>query len=241
MPESVTNRLAAVREKHKRTASELAFAVGVSRQTIYAIESGAYTPNTAVALKLARALGTTVEDLFALPEADPEAVAESVALLPGGVVARPGQPVQLCSVGRRTVASAPSPLSCYLPTGDASLLNSSQAQLYVPAEQFGDRLLLAGCDPAAPLLAGHLIKTGPTLLLAYRNSSEALRLLKGNYVHIAGTHLQGDDSLLALKKMFPRNSAAVISLAAWEVGMVTAANSKKGIRGLDDLTRPDVS
>src|SRR3954469_18042808 len=111
MPDSVINRVAALREKDKRTVSELASDVGVPRQTIYAIESGAYTPNTAVALKLARALGTTVEDLFALPQADSEAVAESVTLLPGAV-ARPGQPVQLCSVGRRTVASAPSPLSC---------------------------------------------------------------------------------------------------------------------------------
>jgi putative molybdopterin biosynthesis protein len=241
MPDSVINRVAALREKGKRTVSELASDVGVPRQTIYAIESGAYTPNTALALKLARALGASVEDLFALPDAEPENVAESVTLLPGGSIPRPGQPVQLCSVGRRTVASAPSPLSCYLPTGDASLLSSSRAQLHVPAEQFGDRLLMAGCDPAAPLLAAHLNGNGPTLLLAYRNSSESLRLLKGKYIHIAGTHLQGDDSLLALKKMFPRNSAVVISLAAWEIGIVTALNSKKGIRALDDFARPDVS
>lgn len=44
----------------------LAETVGVSRQTIVAIEKGNYNPSVELALRLARALGTTVEELFTL-------------------------------------------------------------------------------------------------------------------------------------------------------------------------------
>jgi putative transcriptional regulator len=46
--------------------AELAERVGVSRQTIVAIERGNYNPSVALALRLARALETTVEELFVL-------------------------------------------------------------------------------------------------------------------------------------------------------------------------------
>ena len=53
-------------------AVDLAAQAGVTRQAIYAIEAGTYVPNTAVALRLARALETSVETLFALdPEESP--------------------------------------------------------------------------------------------------------------------------------------------------------------------------
>ncbi len=50
------------------TQQELAARTGVSRQTIIAIEAGRYNPSVALALKLADALLTCVEDLFSLPE-----------------------------------------------------------------------------------------------------------------------------------------------------------------------------
>ena len=45
---------------------ELADAVGVSRQTIYAIENGKFIPSTALALKLSAYFGKTVNDIFSL-------------------------------------------------------------------------------------------------------------------------------------------------------------------------------
>ena len=55
--------------RERRTASaltqaQLAGAVGVTRQTIIAIERGGYAPSVALALLLAEALGTPVERLF---------------------------------------------------------------------------------------------------------------------------------------------------------------------------------
>ena len=46
------------------TQQELADKVGVTRQTIFSIEKGRYNPSVGLALRLARALGLQVEDLF---------------------------------------------------------------------------------------------------------------------------------------------------------------------------------
>ena len=47
---------------------DLAAAVGVSRQTIIAIENDKYNPTLELAMRLARYLGTTVEELFQLED-----------------------------------------------------------------------------------------------------------------------------------------------------------------------------
>jgi putative transcriptional regulator len=52
--------------------SELAERVGVSRQTIVAVEKGNYNPSVELALKLARVFGTTVEELYQLDEEQKE-------------------------------------------------------------------------------------------------------------------------------------------------------------------------
>ncbi len=46
------------------TQAELAELVGVSRQTIIAVEQGDYAPSVYLALRIARTLGGTVEELF---------------------------------------------------------------------------------------------------------------------------------------------------------------------------------
>lgn len=50
------------------TQEELAQKVGVSRQTINAMESGKYVPSTVLALKIAKCFQVRVEDLFQLEE-----------------------------------------------------------------------------------------------------------------------------------------------------------------------------
>ncbi|HPF70878.1 MAG TPA: helix-turn-helix transcriptional regulator [Candidatus Krumholzibacteria bacterium] len=50
------------------TQQELADRVGVTRQTIHAIEKGQYAPSVGLALKLAAMFGVRVEDLFSLDE-----------------------------------------------------------------------------------------------------------------------------------------------------------------------------
>ena len=52
------------------TQQELAEKIGVSRQTINAIESNKYVPSTVLALKMARLFGKHVEEFFVLEETD---------------------------------------------------------------------------------------------------------------------------------------------------------------------------
>ncbi|MEM1040631.1 MAG: helix-turn-helix transcriptional regulator [Pseudomonadota bacterium] len=62
----LTNTLRARRTHLGYTQAGLAEKIGVSRKTINTIENNVFTPSTTLALKLARALETTVEDLFQL-------------------------------------------------------------------------------------------------------------------------------------------------------------------------------
>ena len=52
------------------TQAELADRIGVSRQTINAIESNKYVPSTVLALKIARLFLKPVEEIFQLEESD---------------------------------------------------------------------------------------------------------------------------------------------------------------------------
>ncbi len=62
------NTLKAARAVAGLTQADLADKVGVTRKTINTVENGVFVPSTVLSLKLARALGTTVEALFQLPE-----------------------------------------------------------------------------------------------------------------------------------------------------------------------------
>lgn len=52
------------------TQDDLAKIIGVSRQTINALESGKYVPSTVLALKIARYFEKYVQDIFELEEND---------------------------------------------------------------------------------------------------------------------------------------------------------------------------
>ena len=66
MKEYIQSRVQEKRTELDITQQELADAIGVTRQTIFAIEKGRYTPSVALALKIADYFDTTVEKLFQL-------------------------------------------------------------------------------------------------------------------------------------------------------------------------------
>jgi putative transcriptional regulator len=68
MHELLNNRLREERARRGLTQADLATLVGVSRKTINTVENGVFIPSTVLALRLARALRTTVESLFQLPQ-----------------------------------------------------------------------------------------------------------------------------------------------------------------------------
>jgi putative transcriptional regulator len=51
------------------TQQDLARRVGVTRQTVVALEAGDYNPSLLLALRIAQAFGLAVEDVFHLDEA----------------------------------------------------------------------------------------------------------------------------------------------------------------------------
>jgi putative transcriptional regulator len=66
MVDRLENRLREERARRKLTQAQLAALVGVSRKTINTVENGVFVPSTVLALRLAKALETTVEALFAV-------------------------------------------------------------------------------------------------------------------------------------------------------------------------------
>jgi putative transcriptional regulator len=64
-PTQVTNEIRRLRFAHgEMTQQQLADAVGATRQTIIAIESGKYAPSLELAFRIARHFGRGVEDVF---------------------------------------------------------------------------------------------------------------------------------------------------------------------------------
>ena len=68
MHDRLKNQLRDERARRNLTQADLATLVGVSRKTINTVENGVFIPSTVLALLLARALKTTVEDLFQLSD-----------------------------------------------------------------------------------------------------------------------------------------------------------------------------
>jgi len=250
----VRTNLAELRTKRGLGASQLAAKVGVSRQTVYAIEAGTYVPNTAVSLKLARALDTTVEEIFQIDpeEQAPDEIAE-VTLLGDAKSMAPEQPLRLCSVNGHIVAVAPEPGSWGLPPADATLLEAvpggkrnKNAKVRILGDQWkkSTRMLIAGCDPSVSILAHSLQAQGCELVIAYENSSQALELLHDGLAHIAGTHLvdkvTGKTDLQPITRLFGRGAVTVISYAIWDEGLVTSHGNPKRISSIADLARKDV-
>ncbi|WP_347345917.1 helix-turn-helix transcriptional regulator [Microbacterium sp.] len=67
-PTRVTNRIRLVREAAGMTQADLAGRVGVTRQTLIAIEQGRYSPTLELAFQLARVFRVSIDELFDYPE-----------------------------------------------------------------------------------------------------------------------------------------------------------------------------
>ena len=67
-PTRVTNTIRAQRERAGLTQAELARCVGVTRQTLIAIEQGKYSPTLELAFQIAHAFGAGLDELFQYPE-----------------------------------------------------------------------------------------------------------------------------------------------------------------------------
>jgi putative transcriptional regulator len=71
----ITNSIRALRLAHdEMTQAQLAQRLGVTRQTIIAIEQGRYSPSLETAFQIARVFGVPLDDVFQYPESDSDEV-----------------------------------------------------------------------------------------------------------------------------------------------------------------------
>jgi len=249
-------RLRLARQARGLSQQQLAGVAGVTRQAVSAVESGHSDPSLRVALGLARALGMTVEDLFGPGEPGDPVLARPVA-----PVSAPGSRVALATVGDTFVAlPLDADLAARLGFGAAGGLTvrgggtqgapraqgaqgaqGTQGAQEVSGVQVAVRpigpprptVVVAGCDPALPLLETPLALLDPPLAFAWWpcGSAEALRLAAAGLVHAAGVHRVGpgeggDTSGIP-------GGAEVVGFASWREGLVVRPGAE--VRGLDDV------
>ena len=233
-------RLRLARQARGLSQQQLAGVAGVTRQAVSAVESGHSDPSLRVALGLARALGMTVEELFGPGEPGDPVLARPVA-----PVSAPGSRVALATVGDTFVAlPLDADLAARLGFGAAGGLvvrggENQGAQVAVrPIGPPRPTVVVAGCDPALPLLETPLALLDPPLAFAWWpcGSGEALRLAAAGLVHAAGVHRvgpgEGDDS--SDTSGIP-GGAEVVGFASWREGLVVRPGAE--VRGLDDVAR----
>ena len=67
-PTRLTNAIRELRTERGLTQADLAEAVGVTRQTVIAIEQGKYSPSLEMAFQISRVLGAVLTDVFHYPD-----------------------------------------------------------------------------------------------------------------------------------------------------------------------------
>ena len=226
------------------TQSELARRAGISRQALSAVEAGAYQPSVAVALSLARELGTTVESLFAPADSDDCRRIEARWTTEAPA---PSSGVVLGRVGGRVVAvpQAAAGLSLAPRSGlvvQAGRMRARISTLRSP-DEIDSTLLIAGCDPAVAILADWLARRrSPIRAVGLRCSSNgALAAMLEGRAHAAGVHLKdrrsGEYNLAAVRRALGHRPAMLVNFARWELGLATAPGNRLEIRGFADLSR----
>jgi DNA-binding XRE family transcriptional regulator len=205
-------RESALRDRRREcglTQAELATRAGVSRQLVAAVEAGHNMPAVDAALGLARALATTVEDLFA--DVQPAVVAALGGPLRDGVPLRVGRVADqlvAAELADHGIAGA----SWAKPDG---VMQAGRLHLFPGAAPAG--IVLAGCDPALGVAEAMLDGLGARSLLAISApTGTALRALERGGVHAAVVHgIPGE-----LPK--PPLPVARWHLARWQVGLAVA-------------------
>lgn len=241
MAERIASGLRAARQQAGLTRTALAALAGTTRQTVAALEAGAYPPTMPVALRLARALDRDVGTLFWL-EPPREIDAECVD---GVGSAR----VTIGRVGPRVIALA---ADCTAQTDGIARAAGPDAS-HVTVRLFDDSriadqtAIVAGCDPALPALGAHVSRRHAPLRIVPRalGSTTALRTLQHGEAHAAGLHLHdatsGEWNLPFIRAALPGRDVLVVTVAHWSLGLLVAPGNPRGISGATDLLRGDIT
>src|SRR5262245_11529720 len=222
-----------------------------------AIEAGHYVPSTLVAMRLAKALGCRVEDLFHLTEASRQMEAEWLGGPSTADVNRTR--IQLARVGSRLLARPLMGTGAFTAADGLTISTPREGQtntvskpwvtvnLWVDAELPERTVVVLGCDPALALLAAHVTRRYPAYRLIWVESSSlaALRLLACGEAHAAGTHLwdpdTGESNIPYVRRELAGRQLVIVTLSEWQQGLIVARGNPKGISSPAELARPDIT
>ena len=132
----------------------------------------------------------------------------------------------------------------FLPAGALTTRDGSdqaRSRMVRPIGPLQPVLVVAGCDPALPLLEVPLALLDPPVAFSWWPcpSQEALRLAADGLVHVAGTHLRGpgsDYNIGPAAEMLPRGGQ-VIGFCSWQEGLAVRPELAEGISGVADAVR----
>ncbi len=252
------NGLKDIRTRLGLSQSELAGRAGVARQTIGGIEAALYAPSAAVALRLAKALGCRVEDLFWLEEEVRPTLSITRAQSENGLATNGnGERLLIGKVGEKWIGHALSGDAAFrseLMPADALALPDRKGangerrdvQLLDAPDSLARTVLIAGCSPAISLWTRSAQRWHPGLRPAWihANSTRALETLAHGEVHIAGLHLcdpqTGEDNVPFVRDLVSDGAVTIINFGVWDEGLMMAGGNPKNIRQLSDLTREDI-
>jgi putative molybdopterin biosynthesis protein len=241
------NCLRQVRQEAGFSQSDLAARAGVARQTVGGIEAGQYGPSLAVAFRLARVLGKTVEDIFWFPD-----VPEEVPAAWSGLGPEPdaGEKIYLTSRGGNYAA---------FPVGRDGLQSEANAlvrenrgrepllaTILDPESLQCPTVLLAGCSPALDIIKKRLNQRYRDVKLYWVNvnSMASLRALEKGIIHGAGLHIYdeetGEYNLPIIQRTLQKKPYVVVNLCYGEQGFVLPKGNPGGIASYGDLARPGV-
>ena len=237
VPSAAGTRLRLARQARGLSQQQLAGMAAVTRQAVSAVESGHSDPSLRFALALSRALGMTVEDLFG--PGDP---ADPVQARPVAPVGGDGSRVVLATVADTFVAL---PLRGntvdkvgFGPAGGLVVGGGPGEPVAVrPIGPPRPTLVVAGCDPALPLLETPLALLDPPVGFAWWpcGNAEAVRLAAAGLVHVAGVHRAGDQPDPAGDANGIPGGAEVVGFTSWREGLVIRPGTE--VAGLGDLAR----
>jgi putative molybdopterin biosynthesis protein len=249
----LNNNLRATRSRLGVSQNQLAEVAGISRQSISSIEAGQSAPSASVALKLAKALGCRVEDLFWLEEDLPTVVVRPAEEATLSV----GMRVSLARVGGRWIAHPLAGDAAFRtemvpadgitqPGPDAIPGADVPVKLLDEPDTIDKTVVIAGCTPALSLWARSAERWQPDLRVQWihANSMAALGCLARGEVHAAGLHLfdpaSGEYNAPFVRGTFAGPPVVLVNLGVWEEGLLVRPGNPKGIRTGADLAQPGV-
>lgn len=258
VPSAFVNRLKEYRAARGLSQGELAAGADITRQAVSSIESNAYLPTTAVALRLAAMLKCRVEDLFCLAESEQAIEGKLVGVLPAFFASQESIRVKVATVGGKTVVRPVVGLGevlSFTVSTDGYLIDPRQAKsgATVRVKLSRDRhvidqeIAVAGCDPAIFLAGEHLRRhQDQTSVVGWSmGSMAALRALQQGEVHVAGVHMYdpatGESNLPFLRRLVTGSRCQVVTFATWEEGFLVRAGNPKSIRTAADLAEASVT